>query len=63
MTIKIDVDDAKEGELIREGLADPEVRAFVKIVAALKRLPSDRARQRVFQFAWDHFDEAANGRA
>lgn len=34
----IDVADEAEGDLIAEGLLDPEVRALVKVVAVLKPL-------------------------
>ena len=43
----IEVINKREGELIAAGLAIPEVRAFVKVVAALHSLPTDRARVRV----------------
>lgn len=57
MKTQIDVINRKEGEQIRQGLADPQVRAFVKVVAALNTLPSDRARARVLRFVTDSFDE------
>jgi hypothetical protein len=57
MTITINVHNRKEGEAIRDGLADPLVRAFVKIIGVLNRLPSDRARARVMRFIWNQVDE------
>jgi hypothetical protein len=58
MKTTIDVATRKEGEQIRRGLADPEVRAFVKVMGELLALPSDRARERVLRFVDDHLDEA-----
>jgi len=57
VTARIAVASRREGEQIRAGLADPTVRAFVKVMGALAPLPSDRARARVLRFVADHFDE------
>jgi hypothetical protein len=57
MKIKIDVTDKKEADLIRRGLNDREVRAFVKVMAALSKLDGNWARRRVLNFVADHFRE------
>jgi len=57
MKTPIDVKDRKEGELLRRGLEDPDVRAFVKVMGSLFGLASDRARKRVLEFVVDHLDE------
>ena len=49
MKANIDVTNRREADDIRAGLEDPAVRAFVMIMGALSRLPSDRARRRVLQ--------------
>jgi len=53
MKSTIEVSDRKEAELIRTGLADPATRAVVKIMGALIKLPTDRARTRVLNYAKD----------
>jgi len=50
MKTHIEVTARREGELLRAGLDDPQVRAFVKVCAILKALPTDRARSRVLRF-------------
>jgi hypothetical protein len=57
MKATIDVEDRKEGELIKAGLDDEPTRALVKIMGALAPLPSDRAKLRVLNFVRDFFDE------
>jgi len=57
MEISITVADQDEGEQIRQGLEIADVRAFVKIMAVLDPLPTDRARARILQFFADHYDE------
>jgi len=57
MKTKIEVKDRKEGELIRQGLEDPETRALVKIMGALQKLPNDWARARTLNFVNDMIDE------
>lgn len=57
MKTKIEVKDKEEAALIRDGLSDPMVLAFVKIQGALSRLTTKRARVRVMKFVEDHFDE------
>lgn len=49
--------DAEEAALITEGLNDATIKAFVLVAALLKRLPTDRARQRAMSYVRDHFDE------
>jgi hypothetical protein len=53
----IPVANRKEGDLLRAGLDDPAVRAFVQVMAVLNSLPSDRARQRVLTFVVDKLEE------
>ncbi len=57
MRMWIDVQDRHEAAALRRGLADPQVRAFVKVMGTLVALPSDRARERVLRFVDDHFEE------
>jgi hypothetical protein len=57
MKVGIDCHDRREGELIRVALADPEVRAFVKVMGVLLPLSSDRARARVLSYVTDQMDE------
>ena len=49
----------KEAKLIRRGLDDPRVRAFVKVMGVLLELPSDRARIRVLNYVADRAAEEA----
>jgi hypothetical protein len=53
----IDVATRAEGQQIRDGLADPRVRALVRVMGVLARLPSDRSRARVLRFVDDKFAE------
>ena len=49
--ITIPVADETEGELIQEGLEEPSVRNFVRIVAELKRMgPSPEGREFIKTF-------------
>lgn len=57
MKATIEVDNRKEAALIRSGLSDPTTRALVKVMGALKPLPSDRARARCLRFVMDRLDE------
>jgi hypothetical protein len=57
MRAEIEVRNRAETRLIRAALEDKEVRAFVKVVGALKRLSSNRARIRVLRFVADTLDE------
>jgi hypothetical protein len=57
MKTTIDVATRKEGEQIRRGLKDPQVRALVKVIGTLGALSSDRARERVLRFVDDRLDE------
>jgi hypothetical protein len=59
MKTLVNVANQKEAELLRRGLSDPTVRAFVKVMGALVDLPSNRARERVLRFVIDKFDEEA----
>jgi hypothetical protein len=43
--------------VIRTGLEDPAVRAFVIVIGALNELPSKRAQRRVLQYVVDRLDE------
>ena len=56
MKASIEVESRREAELIRIGLDNPEVRAFVIIAGALTPL-SKRTQQRVLAFVKDHFEE------
>jgi hypothetical protein len=53
MKAAIEVESKKEAELIRQGLADKDVRAFVLVTGALLSLPDDRARRRALRYAAD----------
>ena len=57
MNVRIDVADRKEAKQIRRGLADPKVRAFVKVMGELSQLPTDQTRIRVLRFVDEHFAE------
>lgn len=57
MRTTIEVADSEEAKLIRQGLADPTVRALVKVMGALSRLSSDTARQRALTYAYDLLNE------
>jgi len=57
MKAKIEVEDRKEADLIRRGLAHKETRALVKVVGALSRCPSDQSKRRVLNFVTDYFRE------
>lgn len=57
MKTSIEVTNRHEGDDIRRGLNDPQVRAFVIVVGALAQLPSDRARARVLSYVQDKLAE------
>jgi hypothetical protein len=57
MKTSIEVADREEAEQVRRALADPQVRAFVKVMGTLLALPTDRARERVLRFVDDTLDE------
>lgn len=57
MKTTIDVADRQEAEQVRRALADPQVRAFVKVMGSLLALPTDRARERVLRFVGDKLAE------
>lgn len=59
MKTYVEVENRKEANLIKRGLGDPEVRAFVKVMGALLPL-SERARARVLRFVADQVDEELN---
>jgi hypothetical protein len=51
--VTIDIDSREEGELLRQGLKDPQVRAYVMVVGALNRLPNNRTKARVLNYVAD----------
>lgn len=57
MKVTIQVDSKLEGEQLRRGLDDPQIRAFVRVVAILGQLASDRARARVLRHIADALEE------
>lgn len=57
MFARIVVENRKEAEQIRLGLEIPEVRAFVKVMGVLSKLPSQQAKRRVLNFVWHSFAE------
>ena len=57
MKASIDVASRREAELIRAGLEDPATRAFVKVVAVLQQLPTNRSRARVLHWVADNLAE------
>lgn len=57
MKTTIEVKDRREGELIKAGLADETVKAFVVVMGALSQLPTDRARKRVMEYVADKLEE------
>lgn len=57
MKATIEVENRKEAELIKAGLADPAVRAIAKVMGILAGLPSDRAKGRVLRHVFDKLDE------
>lgn len=56
MKTSIEVKTRHEGELIRAGLEDPTVRAFVQVMGALAPL-SEGGKRRVLAFVADKFAE------
>lgn len=54
---KFQSESIKEANLIRRGLADPTVRALVKVIGALAALPTDRARVRALRLVEDRLAE------
>jgi hypothetical protein len=59
MKANIDVEDRKEGELIKAGLDDAPTRAVVKVMGALAPL-SDRGKRRVLNFVRDFYEEGSD---
>jgi hypothetical protein len=55
----IEVENRKEADLLRRGLVDKEVRAFVTTMGALSTLQSKQAKERVLRFVVDHFRECS----
>ena len=53
--------DKEEAVAIRLALEDEAVRAFVVIIGHLKKLDSDRDRERVLNFVIDAFDDEEPG--
>lgn len=61
MRMAFDVENRKEGELIKRALDDPATRALVKVIGALLPLSSG-GRRRVLNYVQDRLDEeAGNG--
>lgn len=56
MKANIEVTSRGEGEAIRAGLEDPEMRAYVVALGTMKLLPDERARLRLVKFLIDRFD-------
>ena len=54
MKANIDVKSREEADMIRDGLADPEMRATVMMIGALTRLDHE-ARVRIMRTVSDHF--------
>jgi len=61
MKATIAVSDRKEAEQIRAGLADPNVRAFVKVMGVLHGLPSRRSQQLVLSFVSQTYARQIDG--
>lgn len=57
MKSRIEVSDRGEGELIAQGLLDPHTRALVKVMGALKALPSDHMRRSVLAYVTERLDD------
>jgi hypothetical protein len=57
MKTQIEVENRKEGKLIRRGLADPEVRALVKVMGALHPIKSKNMKRLVLEMAEEHFKD------
>jgi hypothetical protein len=57
MKANVEVEDRKEGELIKAGLEHDPARAMVKIMGALAPLDSTRSKLRVLNFVRDFFEE------
>jgi hypothetical protein len=55
MKTTIDVQDRREGDLIKQALADPETRAFVNVMGAMQKIPLQR-RRRVLAFVADQLE-------
>lgn len=60
MKAKVEVESRQEADLIRRGLAEPEVRALVNIMGALAGR-SDQTKWRIMRYVKGHFDEADAG--
>lgn len=60
MRTTIEVKDRQEAALIRRGLADPETRAVVCIIGALKPLPTKRMQRLTLELAQEKL-RAADG--
>lgn len=53
MKTTVEVTSKREGELVRQALADPETRVIVNVLGALLTLPNLRQRLRVMTFVSD----------
>lgn len=60
MKASIEVENRKEGDMIRKGLADPVTRALVKVMGALSG-KTVATQGRILRYVKDHFDEAGAG--
>ncbi len=58
MKTLVEVENRKEAELIKRGLADPEVRALVKVIGALSPIRSKNMRKLVLDMAEEYFKDA-----
>ena len=57
MQTRIRVANRKEADLIRRGLSDANTRAYVKVVGALSKLPTEWAKVRTLNFVRDFLRE------
>ncbi len=53
MKVSVQANNKDEARAIQVGMSDPAVRAFVIICGLLEQLPTQRARNRVLQYAND----------
>lgn len=57
MNVKIECKDKAEADAIRRAMDDPTLRAIILVVGCLLALPTDRARKRAIDYAWDQIRE------
>lgn len=58
MRTTIEVKDREEARLLRRGLEDPETRAVVLLIGALKPLPTKRMQRLTLELAQEHLRAA-----